>query len=138
MLFRPYKREDQTEVIMLWQQCGLLRPWNDPEKDIERKLNSSPGLFIVGVIDGHVRATAMAGYEGHRGWVNYLAVAPSIQKNGYGALLMQEVETRLLQLGCPKINIQIRSDNIAALEFYRSIGYGPDDVVSVSKRLIED
>lgn len=138
MLFRSYMREDQAEVIMLWQQCGLVRPWNDPEKDIERKLNSSPDLFIVGVIDGHVRATAMAGYEGHRGWVNYLAVEPSLQKNGYGALLMQEVEARLLQLGCPKINIQIRTDNIAALEFYRRIGYAPDDVVSVSKRLSED
>lgn len=138
MLIRTYNRQDQAEVISLWQQCGLLRPWNDPEKDIERKLKSSPELFIVGVIDNRVRATAMAGYEGHRGWVNYLAVDPSLQNNGYGALLMQEVETRLSQLGCPKINVQIRTDNIAALEFYRRIGYGPDDVVSVSKRLVKD
>ena len=138
MLFRPYNRQDQAEVISLWQECGLLRPWNNPEKDIERKLDSSPDLFIVGVINGHVRATAMAGYDGHRGWVNYLAVDPSLQKNGYGALLMQAVEARLLQQGCPKINIQIRADNIAALEFYRKIGYVTDDVVSVSKRLIGD
>ena len=138
MLFRTYNHQDQTEVISLWQQCGLLRPWNDPEKDIERKLKTSPDLFIVGVIDNQVRATAMAGYEGHRGWVNYLAVDPSLQKNGYGALMMREVETRLLHLGCPKINIQIRTDNIAALEFYRNIGYSPDEVVSVSKRLIKD
>lgn len=138
MLFRSYIHQDQAEVIMLWQRCGLLRAWNDPEKDIQRKLDTSPELFIVGITDDHVRATAMAGYEGHRGWVNYLAVDPSLQNNGYGRLLMQEVETRLLQLGCPKINIQIRTGNIAAQEFYRKIGYETDDVVSVSKRLIED
>lgn len=138
MLFRPFKRQDQAEAIGLWRHCGLLRPWNDPEKDIERKLNTAPELFIVGVIDEHVRATAMAGYDGHRGWVNYLAVDPSLQRKGYGALLMQKVEETLLQQGCPKINIQIRADNIAALKFYRKIGYVSDDVVSVGKRLIED
>jgi len=138
VLFRPYKRQDQAEVIRLWMQCDLLRPWNSPEKDIERKLESSPELFIVGVIDDKVRATAMAGYDGHRGWVNYLAVDPFLQKAGYGTKLMLEVEQQLLLLGCPKINIQIRTDNIAALEFYRKIGYSPDEVVSVSKRLIDD
>ena len=138
MYIRRFKHDDKTEVIALWRKCNLLRSWNDPEKDIERKLGDSPDLFLVGILNGKISATAMGGYDGHRGWVNYLAVDPSARYSGQGKLIMNEVESRLRKKGCPKINIQIRSENIEAVRFYEKIGYCHDDVVCVGKRLIAD
>lgn len=83
-------------------------------------------------------ATVMAGYEGHRGWINYLAVKPGFRKQGLGRRLMEEAEARLIEAGCPKINLQVRKSNIAAVAFYERIGYSRDDVVSMGKRLAED
>ena len=80
----------------------------------------------------------MAGYDGHRGWVNYLAVAPGQRGQGLGAALMQHIEQQLLALGCPKLNLQVRSSNTAVLDFYRHLGYAQDEVVSLGKRLIPD
>ena len=80
----------------------------------------------------------MAGYDGHRGWINYLAVDPSAQGVGHGRTIMRAAEERLLELGCPKVNLQIRTSNVDAVAFYESIGYSPDDVVSMGRRLIED
>ena len=89
-------------------------------------------------MDGRLVATVMAGYEGHRGWVNYLAVAADRRRRGFGRVLMDEAESRLRSLGCPKINLQIRRSNTGVVAFYRSIGYAEDDVVSMGKRLVED
>ena len=138
MLIRPYVSRDEAEVIKLWRECNLTRPWNNPQKDIERKLKDSPGLFLVGVIENKVVATAMAGYDGHRGWVNYLAVGPNYQRRGLGRALMAAIEERLAAEGCPKINLQIRTDNATALKFYEKLGYKTDPVVSMGKRLVEE
>lgn len=135
MTIRPFRIDDIEQVIRLWERCRLTRPWNDPRRDIERKLEVDPELFLVGVRDGAVVATAMAGYEGHRGWVNYLAVEPSLHQTGLGRRLMQAVEEQLKARGCPKINIQIRADNIGAQDFYRKLGYDTDEVVTMGKRL---
>jgi ribosomal protein S18 acetylase RimI-like enzyme len=137
-LIRPFRTGDEAQVVALWHACGLTRPWNDPHRDIERKLAVQPELFLVGELEGGVVATAMAGYEGHRGWVNYLAVAAEHRRSGLGARLMQEVEQRLLALGCPKVNLQVRSTNAEVLAFYRALGYAQDDVVGMGKRLIAD
>ena len=138
MEVRTYRGCDQDAVVALWRQCGLVRPWNDPVKDIRRKLGIQRDLFLVGSLDGRLVATIMVGYEGHRGWVNYLAVAADCRRRGFGRLLMDEAEARLREMGCPKINLQIRRSNAGAVAFYRSIGYAQDDVVSMGKRLIED
>lgn len=138
VLIRPYVRGDESAVVGLWQQCGLTRPWNDPRKDIARKLAVQPELFLVGELDGRIVASIMAGYEGHRGWVNYLAVAPACRRRGYARTLMQRVEELLLRMGCPKVNIQVRSSNAEAMRFYRGIGYLQDESVSLGKRLIPD
>lgn len=138
MDIRPFALTDQEAVIHLWHQCGLTRPWNDPVKDIQRKLNVQPELFLVGEIHGQVVASAMAGYDGHRGSVFYLAVAPEHQKVGYGRELMQKIEELLIDLGCPKLNIVVRSTNEQVLAFYESLGYELDDVVWLGKRLISD
>lgn len=119
MTIRIFNPDDKYDVITLWRKCNLLCSWNDPEKDINRKLENSPGLFLVGIIGGKVYAAAMGGYEGHRGWINYLAVDPSMRNSGLGKHIMSEVELRLKKMGCPKINLQIRSDNINAVDFYK-------------------
>jgi ribosomal protein S18 acetylase RimI-like enzyme len=133
-----YKPEYEKDVIALWQRCNLTRPQNNPQKDIERKLKVNPELFLVGLIDGKVVATVMFGYDGHRAWVNYLAVDPALQKKGLGWQMMDAVEQKVRPLGCPKINLQVRSGNSNALKFYERIGYKMDDVVSMGKRLVED
>jgi len=135
---RPYAAADEGTVVELWQRCGLVRPWNDARKDIQRKLTTQAELFLVGVLQGQVIATIMAGYDGHRGWVNYLAVAAECRGRGYGRLLMREIEERLTARGCPKLNIQVRTGNRDALAFYRKLGYAPDEAVSLGKRLIPD
>ena len=138
MEVRPFSIENEQAVITLWQKCGLVQPWNNPHLDIQRKLKVNPELFLVGIVGVKIIATAMGGYEGHRGWVNYLAVDPAFRKKGFGRQLMAEIEKRLLALGCPKINLQVRTDNTSALEFYSQIGYKDDNVVSLGKRLIVD
>jgi ribosomal protein S18 acetylase RimI-like enzyme len=138
MRIRPFHADDEGAVVALWERCGLTRPWNDPRKDIARKLTVQPELFLVGEIDSEVVASIMAGYEGHRGWVNYLAVSPALRRKGLGKALMQEVEQRLLARGCPKINMQVRSSNADAIAFYRRLGYAPDEAVALGKRLIPD
>ena len=138
MNIRVYDTKDQEEVISLWRGCGLVAPQNDPIKDIERKLKVNPELFLVGVDDGHLIATVMAGYEGHRGWINYLAVEPKCQGKGHGRKIMKAVEQLLRQRGCPKINLQVRSKNTAVIDFYTAIGYGDDEVISLGKRLQQD
>ena len=138
MRIRPYAAGDETAVIELWEKCRLTRPWNDPRKDIARKLAVQPELFLVGVLGDAIVATVMAGYEGHRGWVNYLAVSPEHQRKGLGKTLMREVEARLMGRGCPKLNVQVRAANGEALQFYRRLGYVQDEAVALGKRLIPD
>jgi len=138
MDLRIFNVSDEAAVVSLWERCGLTRSWNDPHQDIRRKLEVQADLFLVGVIEGQVVATVMAGYEGHRGWINYLAVAPDHQGLGYGRRMMEEAERRLLALGCPKINLLVRSTNQRAMGFYQHIGYSVDEVVSFGKRIVSD
>lgn len=138
MEIRPFVEADEAAVIALWQDCGLVVPWNDPARDIARKLQVGRDLFLVGEVEGRLVASAMGGYEGHRGWVNYLAVSPHCRRRGYGEHLMAELERLLLDRGCPKINLQVRSGNSEVIAFYQSIGYGEDEVVGLGKRLQSD
>ncbi len=138
MKIRPFVEADQDRVVELWDRCGLLRPWNDPRRDIARKLQVQRELFLVGEIEGQIVAAMMVGYEGHRGWVNYLAVEPGRRRLGLGREMMAEAESRLKALGCPKIQLQVRQDNAEAIAFYRRLGYAEDAVVNMGKRLIED
>jgi ribosomal protein S18 acetylase RimI-like enzyme len=138
MDIRPFQPGDQDAVIALWQRCGLTRPWNDPARDIQRKLRVRPDLFLVGILDGAVVATVMVGYDGHRGWINYLGVAPELQRHGLGRAIMAEAERLLRAAGCPKINLQVRSTNLGVIAFYKSLGYTFDEVVSLGKRLEHD
>jgi len=138
MEIRSYRAADEAAVVALWEACGLTRPWNDPRKDIARKMAEQPELFLVGTVGGELVATAMAGYDGHRGWVYYLAVAPGQRRKAFGRELMHEVERQLLARGCPKVNLQVRTDNAEVLEFYRRLGYSVEERVNLGRRLIPD
>jgi ribosomal protein S18 acetylase RimI-like enzyme len=135
---RSYQVSDESAVIRLWTECDLVRPWNDPRKDIQRKLTVQPDLFLVGVLGSELVATVMAGYDGHRGWVNYLAVAQQHRRRAFGTILMQHVEARLKAMGCPKLNMQVRATNRAVLAFYERLGYAEEPNISLGKRIISD
>ena len=139
MVIRAYRPADEAAVVDLWRRCDLTRPWNDPHKDISRKLRVNPELFLVAEVDGgRVAGTVMVGYDGHRGWLNYLGVHPDHRRRGVGAALMNEAERLLRAKGCPKINLQVRTMNAEAVAFYRSLGFAVDDVTSLGKRLERD
>lgn len=138
MKIRVFQPIDEEAVIALWRECGLTRPWNDPRVDIARKLTEQPELFLVGTIGTELVASTMAGFDGHRGWVYYLAVSPSYRAQLYGRALMQEVERLLTERGCSKLNLLVRSTNTEVIEFYRKLGYTQDEVVGLGKRLIHD
>jgi ribosomal protein S18 acetylase RimI-like enzyme len=138
MLIRPFRPGDEAAVIALWKRCELVRPWNDPHKDIRRKLQVRPDLFLVGLVGDHIVASVMAGYEGHRGWLNYLAVDPAHQRRGYARAIVAEAERLLRAAGCPKINLLVRNSNHGVIEFYRKLGYAADEVTSMGKRLEHD
>lgn len=111
----------------------MVVPWNDPHRDIRLKLQVNPEWFLVGILGDELIATVMAGYEGHRGWINYLAVHPSHQRNGYATQIMREAEALLKAAGCPKINLQVRSRNTAVIAFYESLGWKVEDIVNLGK-----
>lgn len=116
----------------------MIRPQNDPRKDITRKLRVNPEWFLVGELEGRLVAGVMAGYEGHRGWINYLAVSPTHRRAGLGRALMAEAERLLLVAGCPKINLQVRPENPGVIAFYLSIGFTVEGAISLGRRLTKD
>jgi ribosomal protein S18 acetylase RimI-like enzyme len=138
MIIRTFRLDDSEALLALWQNCNLIASQNDPHEDIARKLTVQPELFLVGELGGEIIASVMGGYEGHRGWLNYLAVSPAHRRQGYGKTIVAEAERLICEKGAPKINLQVRTTNTEVLEFYRSMGYRVDDVISLGKRLVID
>ena len=137
-IIRPYCQSDKDELINLWCKCGLTHPDNDPARDIARKMEVNPEWLLVGLNDGKLVASVMVGYDGHRGWVNYLGVDPDCRKQGLGREMMAKAELVLKAAGCPKINLQVRSSNSSVLAFYKAIGFRQDDVIGMSRRFVID
>ena len=136
---RQYNERDREQVIELWKTCNLTRPWNDPNKDLDRKRGVGEDLFFVLEYKNKIIGTVMGGYDGHRGVMNYLAVNPKFRGNGFGRMLVKVVENKLKKLGCPKLNLLVRSDNVGVCKFYESLRYKKqDDVLVFGKRLISD
>jgi len=135
LLIREYNNSDIEGVLQLWKECNLLFPGNDPVKDIELKVAFQPELFLVGVSENEIAATLMAGYDGHRGWLNYLGVLPQYQRQGYASQMIDHAIIILKNLGCPKINLQVRNNNIGVIEFYKKIGFYEHEVVSMQRKL---
>lgn len=138
MKIRPFEEADAKAAAAIWREVFPHNPpWNIPERDIEKKLKVQRDLFFVAEVDSAVIGTAMAGYDGHRGWAYYVTVKPEHQRKGIGEALMQHVETELKKLGCHKLNLQVRSSNKGVIEFYKKLGYNIEGHVSMGK-LLED
>lgn len=137
-IIRTFRPDDQSELIELWRECGLIVPWNNPVTDIERKLSASPELFFVGLLEHELIASCMAGYDGHRGWIYFLAVKTARQQKGFASKMVAHAESELKRLGCPKVELMVRKTNQEIISFYQHIGYDTDPVTVLSKRLIED
>ena len=138
IVIRPFVGADREAVVRLWTDCGLVVPWNDPARDLARKLSQQREMVLVAEHDGRIVGSVMAGFDGHRGSANYLAVDPNHRKQGIARRLMSEAERLLTEAGCPKINVMVRRSNLTAAGFYDRLGYTPDDVVVYGKRLIAD
>ncbi len=138
MEIRAFRQEDFEEVIMLWERCNLLRPRNDPEKDIERKMNHDPDLLLVAVVAGEIVGTLMGGYDGHRGSAWYLGVHPDYRGRGIANALINRLEKKLIARGCSKIHLMVREENQVLAGFYEKLDYEVEDVIMLGKRLIED
>jgi ribosomal protein S18 acetylase RimI-like enzyme len=136
MKIRPYTASDEQAVAALWREVFPGAPaWNHPETDIRRKLAIQRELFLVATEGSELVGTAMAGYDGHRGWVYYVAVSPRHRRRGIGTALMTQVEEGLACLGCPKLNLQVRATNHEVVRFYEKLGYKVEERVSMGKRL---
>jgi ribosomal protein S18 acetylase RimI-like enzyme len=135
LTIRPYEPSDEAAVIDLWRRCGLVVPWNDPQHDIALKRQVNAELFLVAVAGGRLVGTVMAGYDGHRGAINYVGVDPELRRRGYGRRLMAAAEELLRQRGCPKINLHVRTSNTGVIAFYERLGYKLDPTVCLGKRL---
>ena len=135
VVIRPYDPAHEAGVVALWRACELVVPWNDPKEDIALKVAFQPDLFLVACEADEVVGSVMAGYDGHRGWINYLAVHPEWRRDGLGRRLMDEAETALRALGCPKINLQVRATNADVVAFYERIGFHREETLSMGKRL---
>lgn len=137
MQFRivTYKPEFLDDVVDLWRKCNLVVPQNDPIEDIQKKVEFQPEFFFIGLLDDKVIGSIMVGYEGHRGWINYLAVTPEYQRRGYGEQLVQKSIDELRKMGCLKVNLQVRNTNTAVINFYKHLGFKDDNVTSLGLRL---
>ena len=136
---RIYRERDREQVLALWQECDLIHPKNDPQKDLDRKKGFGEELFLVIEEREKIIGTVMGGYDGHRGIINYLGVHPSFRGQGLGKMLLQAVEQKLIDLGCPQVNLLVWSNNSEVLKFYKKTQYfEANDIVLLRKRLISD
>ena len=138
MLVRHFQDTDESAVVALWSEVLPDRaPHNDPLTAIRKKLAVDRDLFFVAVVDGQVAGTVMGGYDGHRGWIYSVAVAPSQQRRGIGRALIERLEEELSARGCLKVNLQVRACNEGVVAFYKKLGYSVEERISMGKRLYE-
>lgn len=132
---RSAQASDAEAVIVLWTACGLTRPWNDPRADFDLALTTPTSTVLIAGEGSSLGGAVMVGFDGHRGWVYYLAVDPKARRVGLGRALMQAAEDWLRGLGAPKIQLMVRDDNAEALSFYAALGLEPQPVVVLGRRL---
>ena len=127
--------EDCDAVIALWEACGLTRPWNNPRADFTTALAGATSTIVVEGRSGAIAGSVMVGFDGHRGWVYYLAVAPAARRMGLGRTLMLAAEAWLREHGAPKIQLMVREDNVDATAFYDALGLERQKVVTFGRFL---
>ncbi|MFP5316794.1 MAG: GNAT family acetyltransferase [Acidimicrobiia bacterium] len=128
MDIRCAEASDCDDAASLWERCGLTRPWNDARQDFHRALNGLASTVLLGVMEQQVVAAAMVGYDGHRGWIYYLAVDPAHRRRRLGERMVTAAEDWLRANGCVKSQLLVRPSNSEALGFYERLGYERSDV----------
>lgn len=124
---RPAGAADRDAVVALWHACDLTRPWNDPEGDFDRALGHAAATIFVAEQEARIAGTVMAGFDGHRGWIYYLGVAPARRGEGLARRLLDAACDWLGAQGCPKVELMVREGNDAAA-LYRRLGWEPQGV----------
>jgi ribosomal protein S18 acetylase RimI-like enzyme len=132
---REFRESDHEAALAVWRACGLTVKPSDTLAELRKLVERNPGLFLVAEEEGEVAGTVMGAWDGRRGWVYHLAVLPSARRRGTARLLMDEVERRLRAAGATKVNLLVESSNAAVADFYRKLGYAPDDLLFMTKRL---
>lgn len=135
--FREIEDRDVELVVRLWQDCGLTRPWNDPYKDISFAREGVHSTILVREKDGEIIASIMAGHDGHRGMLYYVAVHPSHQRRGLGKQAVHAAEAWLGKQGVWKVNLLVRTENEAVKDFYAALGYEVNPVLCMARRIVE-
>jgi len=136
-LIEPAIAEDEAAVVALWHACGLTRPWNDPHADFALALSGAASTIFVARGEGMIEGSVMVGFDGHRGWVYYLAVSTDQRRTGLGRALMAAAEDWLRARGAPKLQLMVREDNAAALDFYQALGLERQKVAVLGRFLKE-
>jgi ribosomal protein S18 acetylase RimI-like enzyme len=135
LVVRPYQSADRESLIALWANVFPDDPpWNAPASMIDAKLAVQPELLLVGECESRIVGAIMGGYDGVRGWLHHLAVAPESRRRGFASQLVHAAETGLRKLGCSKINLQVRESNREVVAFYRALGYEVEARVSMGRR----
>nr|WP_294813130.1 GNAT family acetyltransferase [uncultured Sphingomonas sp.] len=135
-LIEAASADDKAAVVALWHACGLTRPWNDPKADFALAQGGAASTVLVAREEG-VAGSVMVGFDGHRGWVYYLAVSPEQRRTGLGRALMAAAEDWLRDRGAPKLQLMVREDNAAALDFYEALGLERQKVAVLGRFLGE-
>ncbi|GLK48502.1 GNAT family acetyltransferase [Brevundimonas intermedia] len=132
---RPIRGGEDEAVIALWTASDLTRPWNDPVADLNLAKDGATSTLLVAADEVGISGTVMVGFDGHRGWIYYLAVDPDRRRSGLGRDLMTAAQDWLKKRGAPKLQLMVRSDNEAALGFYHRLGLERQDVIVLGRRL---
>ncbi|HJU18810.1 MAG TPA: GNAT family acetyltransferase [Stellaceae bacterium] len=132
---RPYREADLDAVVALWRECGLTRPWNPPAADIAFVRASGHGELLIAADGERLFGTVMVGHDGHRGWVYYMAVDPTRQRQGLGTRLLRAAEAWAAARGVRKLELMIRETNEAVAAFYARCGYRSEPVRVMSRWL---
>jgi ribosomal protein S18 acetylase RimI-like enzyme len=135
LTFRELRASDVATVTTLWRDVDLVRPWNDPEGDFQRALDGPTSSVLGAELDGVLVGTVMVGYDGHRGWLYYVAVAASAQRRGVGTALTHLAEEWLAERGADKVQLMVRRGNDEPRLFYGQLGYEPSDATIFQKWL---
>ena len=135
LVIRAFREKDRKPLVALWRACDLTRPWNPPDRDIDFCRRSGHGRIFVATVAGRIVGSVMAGHDGHRGWLYYVAAAPDLQKSGIGKALTRHAEAWLRKLGVPKVMLLIRPENKRVRRFYEAIGYELEPRILMTRRL---
>jgi ribosomal protein S18 acetylase RimI-like enzyme len=136
--FRELTESDGDVAATLWRDVDLVRAWNDPDGDFRSAIAGATSAVLGAEIDGVLVGTVMVGFDGHRGWLYYVAVAPIAQRRGVGTELTRRAEQWLKERGAHKVQLMVRRGNDAPRLFYTELGYEPSDVTVFQKWIDPD